>query len=174
MVTGIVLSALLLSTPKPPEGRFDCAHLPPARAPSAEPNDNTATAGTLESGRLTLRLVIQAVSWYPDGPTGCAVQVNAFAEEGKAARIPGPLVRVRAGTELRVTVRNGLENAIWIRGLRDQTPYARDSVEIAPGNEHEFLFRANTPGSFYYERHLGRQVWRPERGSLRSDMISPT
>src|SRR6185503_18501762 len=64
-------------------------------------------------------------------------------------------VRVRAGTELSVTVRNALEKAIWVRGLRDQSPYAHDSVEIAPGSEHEFLFRANTPGSFYYR---ARQV----------------
>ena len=42
MVTGILLSALLLSTPKP-----DCAHLPPAQAPRAEANDNTVPAGTL-------------------------------------------------------------------------------------------------------------------------------
>ena len=155
MITGIVLSALLVSTPERPVARFDCAHLPPAAAPRAEPNDNTTPAGTLEGGRLTLRLVAQAVSWYPDGPDGCALQVNAFAEEGKAARIPGPLLRVRVGTEVSVTVRNALDKAIWVRGLRDQSPYARDSVEIAPGESHAFLFRANTPGSFYYR---ARQV----------------
>jgi FtsP/CotA-like multicopper oxidase with cupredoxin domain len=170
MITGIVVSALLFSTPARPYARLDCAHLPAAQATRAEPNDNTTPAGRLERGRLTLRLVVQTISWYPDGPDGCALQVNAFAEEGKVARIPGPLIRVRAGTELDITVRNTLDKAIWVRGLRDQTPYARDSVEIAAGEEHAFLFRANTPGSFYYRARrvgaLGTQLSADVDGQL--------
>src|SRR5262245_61942646 len=93
MVTTILLSALLFST-----ANRDCTHLPPALAPRAEANDNTVPAGTSEGGRLTLHLVAQLVSWYPEGPQGCALQVHAFAEEGKPAFVPGPLIRVRAGT----------------------------------------------------------------------------
>jgi manganese oxidase len=162
MITSILLSAFLLPMREHAPARSDCRHLPPAEAPRAEPNDNTAPAGTQEGGRVILRLVVQGVSWFPDGPDGCALQVNAFAEEGKSARIPGPLLRVRVGTEVTVIIRNALAKAIWVRGLRDQSPYARDSVEIAPGEGRAFAFRATTPGSFYYRaRQVGPNGTQP-------------
>ena len=71
-----------------------CAHLPDAPPRAARANDNRATAGTLTSGVLTIRLVAQRAAWRPDGPTGCALGVHAFAEEGKPVTVPGPLIRV--------------------------------------------------------------------------------
>ena len=122
-----------------------------ARAmPLAAPNDNRVTAGRMRDGTLRVDLVARAVSWKPDGPEGCALAVRAFAEEGKAPRIPGPLLRVRAGTELRVRVRNSLDAAIWVRGLQDRPAAGMDSTEIAPGASHEFRFRPTAPGAWYY------------------------
>ena len=90
------------------------------------------------------------MSWRPDGPTGCPLAVHAFAEQGKAPSIPGPLLRVRAGTELRIRVRNALDTALWVRGLQDRPVAAMDSTRIAPGATHEFRFRATLPGAWYY------------------------
>jgi manganese oxidase len=123
----------------------------PAKSlPRALANDNRAPSGSFRDGVLEVNLVARSVSWYPDGPGGCAFRVHAFGEEGKAVQVPGPLVRVRAGTEVRINVRNALSAPIWIRGLQDHTTGAIDSTEIAPGTTRELRFRATTPGAWYY------------------------
>src|SRR5688500_18147420 len=71
-----------------------CPALPSPPRNAAVPNDNRVRAGTLQGGVLTLRLVAQRAAWRPDGPSGCALGVHAFAEEGKQATTPGPLIRV--------------------------------------------------------------------------------
>lgn len=128
----------------------DCQHRTAPPGARAAANDNRAPAGTLHDGILRLAIVARVVAWYPDGPGGCAISVHAFAEDRKPAQIPGPLVRVRAGTEVNVRVSNALEAAIWVRGLQDRTSGRIDSTEIAPGATHEFHFRASTPGAWYY------------------------
>ena len=140
-----VLALRLVTLPRP-----DCAHLPVANAPRAASNDNRAFAATLRDGVLSLRIVARPVAWYPEGPQGCALRVHAFAEEGKSPRIPGPMIRVRAGTEVHVIVRNALGKALWMRGLQDHNVAALDSVEIAPGTSRAFRFRATAPGAWYY------------------------
>jgi FtsP/CotA-like multicopper oxidase with cupredoxin domain len=129
----------------------DCRHLPATPARSAMPNDNRVRAGTLRDGVLTVRLVARTSAWRPDGANGCALAVHAFAEEGRAAQVPGPLLRVRAGTEVRLRVRNTLDAPIWMRGLQDRAAgVALDSAEIAPGTTRDFQFVAKTPGSWIY------------------------
>ena len=68
-----------------------CAPFPTPPATTAVANDNRARAGVLRDGVLTLRLVAQPVAWRPDGASGCALSVHAFAEEGKPTMVPGPL-----------------------------------------------------------------------------------
>ena len=121
-----------------------------ATAPLVVANDNRVGAGRMLDGVLHVTLVARAVSWKPDGPTGCALAVHAFAEQGKPPRIPGPLLRVRVGTELVVRVRNALDGAIWVRGLEDRPTVGMDSTEIAAKATHEFRFRATAPGAWYY------------------------
>jgi manganese oxidase len=128
----------------------ECRHLPAAPSNRAIANDNRSPAGTVRDGGLMVRLVARAVAWQPDGAKGCALSVNAFAEEGRATQIPGPLVRVRAGTEVRVSVRNALPKTLWVRGLQDRAPGILDSTEVLPGATHDFRFIANTPGARYY------------------------
>ncbi len=128
----------------------DCSHLPSVSAPPAVSNGNRVRAGRLRDGVLSLRIVASPVAWHPDGAQGCALRVHAFAEEGKAPQIPGPLIRVRSGTEVHVVVRNALGKALWIRGLQEHNVAALDSVEIAPGDSREFRFRATAPGGWYY------------------------
>ena len=128
----------------------DCRHPPAPDRSRAAGNDNQTAGGTVRDGVVTLRLVMRDASWYPDGPRGCALGIRAFAEEGKSARVPGPLIRVRTGTEVRVHVRNALADAVWVRGLQARDAGVLDSTEVAPGITREFRFRAGAPGAWYY------------------------
>jgi FtsP/CotA-like multicopper oxidase with cupredoxin domain len=157
-----LLAALALapSIPSSPSVRSaaDCRSFPVAPITKAAANDNRSRAGTLRNGVLTLKLVARPVAWRPDGPTGCALSVNAFAEEGKSPQIPGPLIRVSAGTQVRVNVRNTLSTALWVRGLQDHRAGSMDSVEIGPGANHDFQFVASTVGAWYYWGGAGSAV----------------
>jgi FtsP/CotA-like multicopper oxidase with cupredoxin domain len=87
--------------------------------------------------------------------------VHAFAEEGKPAQIPGPLLRVRVGTEVRVMIRNELGQNLKIRGFFERKPGAQgvpldrqviegNAIDIAVGESREIRFRATVPGNFFY------------------------
>jgi hypothetical protein len=71
--------------------------------PAAVPNDNRIPAGTFVGDTLVLRLVAGPAQWYIHDEKAGAFSVLAFAEEGKPPSIPGPLLRVRAGTTIRLT-----------------------------------------------------------------------
>jgi manganese oxidase len=142
--------ALVLGAPLCVARAANCTNRPAQNLPKAAANDNRAFGGTIRGGILQLNLVAREVAWYPDGPRGCALRVHAFGEEGKAVQIPGPMVRVRAGSEVRISVRNALNAPIWIRGLQDHASGAIDSTEIAPGATRELRFRATIPGAWYY------------------------
>ena len=118
-------------------------------------NDLRRPAGTLANGVLTLRLEARDGAWYPDGPDGMMRPVAAFAEAGKPLQVPGPLVRVPAGTRVRLTVRNGLAEPLRLFGLGAQRGPAADSIVVAPGAEVEVSFDATTPGVYYYAGKTG-------------------
>ena len=128
----------------------DCHAPATSRETRASPNDNRAPAGIRRRGQLRVRLEAREVAWYPDGLAGCPLHVHAFAEPGKAARIPGPMIRVRAGEVVHVELHNALSTPIWVRGLHDRATGVIDSVAIASGATGEFDFHATTPGAWYY------------------------
>jgi FtsP/CotA-like multicopper oxidase with cupredoxin domain len=116
-------------------------------------NDNRRAAGTLRAGVLTLRLEARVGTWHPDGDDAPGADVPAFAEAGDAAEIPGPLIRVPAGTEVAVTVRNLVPNAtLTVHGLHTRSVPAApaDSFDLAPGAIREVRFRLDAPGTYYY------------------------
>ena len=126
-----------------------------------EPNDNRVPAGRLVDGVLTLQLEIRRAEWFPQAADGPSVVVPAFAEVGKAAQIPGPLVRVPAGTLLDITVTNQLgDTSVTVSGLFERPAAGPDSVRLAPGEVHRFRFRAGAPGTYQYGGRLGTQEWR--------------
>jgi FtsP/CotA-like multicopper oxidase with cupredoxin domain len=121
------------------------------RAPeAAQPNDNRTPAGRLENGVLTLALEARAVDWYPEDPAGASVPAYAFAEPGKPATIPGPLIRVPLGTEVRVTIHNTLAKPLKLRGLFTREAGIRDSLVLAPGATEEVRFPADLAGTYFY------------------------
>ncbi|MEP6496272.1 MAG: multicopper oxidase domain-containing protein [bacterium] len=76
-------------------------------------------------------------------------QTMALLSIALPTQIPGPLIRVRSGTEVRATVRNPLQVPIWVRGLQDRAARSLDSAEVAPGASREFRFVATAPGAWY-------------------------
>src|SRR5262245_13680283 len=101
-------------------------------AEHAVANDNRAPAGSFLGDTLVLRLTLKVVDWHLLGDDAPGFTLLAFAEEGKPATIPGPLIRVRVGTPVRVIIRNPLDDTLVIRGLTERAA-ARDSFVAAPG-----------------------------------------
>ncbi len=142
--TGVMaLVCVLLFAGAPAHGR-------PA-LPTAQPNDNRAPAGVLEDGVLTLRLEAMRSMWHPDGDSLPGVEIAAFAEEGQAPRVPGPLIRVPRGTEIRASVRNSLpRDTIAFHMPSFVAGVAPDSTFIPPGEVREVRVRAEQPGNLIY------------------------
>jgi manganese oxidase len=113
-------------------------------------NDMQNAAGTLAGAVLTLELEAREGDWLPEGPDGPRFTVAAFAEAGQPLQNPGPLLRLRSGTEAHVTVRNTLAMPLMIYGLGAQRGVHADSVLIEAGASHEFRFTAGEPGVYYY------------------------
>ena len=116
----------------------------------AQANDNRIAAGVLRRGVLSLQLEIVEATWYPEEDGGPSRSVYAFAEKGKAPQIPGPLVRVPQGTEIRVHLHNTLPVPMFIRGLHSHDYSSPDPVIIAAGTTADLHFAAQRTGTFYY------------------------
>jgi len=114
-------------------------------APVALANDNRTPAGAIRNGTLNLHLEMVEAVWYPDQESGRSFPIYAFAEKGKPPQIPGPLVRVPLGTNVRMEVRNALPVAMFLRGLGSSGP-----VSVAPGAVANIRFTAGAAGSYFY------------------------
>ncbi|AHG88897.1 multicopper oxidase type 3 [Gemmatirosa kalamazoonensis] len=125
---------------------------PAAPTERATPNDNRASAGTLRSGVLTVNLEARAIEWRPDGDDAPGIAVRVFAEAGKPASVPGPLLRVPEGTEIRALVHNALDAAIVVHGLSTRgVPLGpADTMRVGPGETREARFVAGAPGTYRY------------------------
>ena len=124
--------------------------------PRVKPNDNRAPAGELRQGVLTIRLVVRMARWYPEGEDGLSTDVAAFAEEGHAPQVPGPLIRVPTGTIIVATVRNALaDSTIYVHGLTTKPAATNDSVAVPPGETRTVRFAAGAAGTYLYSATLG-------------------
>jgi manganese oxidase len=114
-------------------------------------NDNRRSAGTLNAGTLTIRLEARLGEWRPDGEGGLSVLVKAFAVDGGPLQVPGPLIRIPEGTEIRAVIRNRLEGeTLAIHGLYTRPGKSSEAAVIAPGETREFRFLAGGAGTYYY------------------------
>ena len=124
--------------------------IPPGRSVQrALPNDNRSPAGRMVRDTLVLRLTVAAADWHILGESNPAFHLLAFAEEGKPPTIPGPLIRVRTGTPVRVHLRNPLDDTLIVRGLSGGAA-ARDSMLVLPGATADARFVARYPGTYSY------------------------
>jgi len=137
------------------------------RAPdSIVPNDNRQTAGTLRNGVLTVAIEARTGVWRPEGDSGRALDVAAFAEAGKALSTPGPVLRVPLGTEIRATIRNRLDRPLTVYGF-GKTRGQSDSVVVPVNATTPVRFKATAPGTYYY---LGKRGVDPFGLRLVEDM----
>src|SRR5688572_21271770 len=123
-----------------------------ARVERVVPNDNRTASGVIRDGRLELRLEARLAMWHPDADDGPGALTPAFAADDAAPSIPGPLMRVRAGTTVRVMLRNSLRDTLRVQGLYDRTTSPADDVPLvlAPGAAREVTMRLDEPGTYYY------------------------
>jgi FtsP/CotA-like multicopper oxidase with cupredoxin domain len=125
-----------------------------AALPTTLPNPNTAPAGVLRQGVLTVALEAKRAMWNLDGDRRPGMSIEAFAEQGRSPSIPGPLLRVPRGTEIRIRVHNTLSQMIAMQvpaAIHGEAAAATsDSVVIAPGAVGEVRIHATTPGNYLY------------------------
>ncbi|MCI0432883.1 MAG: multicopper oxidase domain-containing protein [Gemmatimonadetes bacterium] len=132
----------------------------------------------LRDGVLELDLEARLARWEGEGSDLAAgardpsiITVLGFAEEGGPVTIPGPLIRVPQGTEVRVRVRNSIPDSVSIglpqpalreagmssvagpvlivRGLRAGT-MPDDTLHVPQGETREVRYRADRPGTYFY------------------------
>jgi FtsP/CotA-like multicopper oxidase with cupredoxin domain len=116
-------------------------------------NDNRVSAGTLTGNTLTIRLEARSGEWHPDRDDEPGVVVRAFAIEGAPLQVPGPLIRVVEGTEIRASIHNTFDrDPLVIHGLysRPASGAAADPLVVPPGDTRDIQFSAGRPGVYYY------------------------
>ena len=145
-------------------------HYPAAAAAIA--NDNRVSGGRLAKGVFTLNLEAREATWFPEGPGGPPILVHAFAEVGGAAHVPGPMIRVPAGTEMHITIHNTLAAPMRLWGLQDRSEASIDSVVIAQGATRTFEFRADIPGTFLYWARTGNRPPTPIPGVMKDAVLN--
>ncbi|HSE67071.1 MAG TPA: multicopper oxidase domain-containing protein [Gemmatimonadales bacterium] len=134
------------------------------------PNDNRILAGVLAKGVLTLRLEARLGRWFPDGNDGPSLVMPMFAESGRAPRNPGPLIRVTAGTTIRVSVRNALaDSTLVVYGLMSRPGALTDTIQVRPGATRELSFSAGAPGTYFYWGTTTRKAV-ADRGGIDSQL----
>jgi manganese oxidase len=128
--------------------------------PVASPNENRRSAGALHEGTLHVSLVATRAMWHPEGDSLPGLDVAAFAEDGSRPSVPGPLLRVPRGVEIRATVRNDLTDTITLHFPPTTPAGPRDSTLIAPGETREVLYRATQPGNHLYRATINTALSR--------------
>jgi FtsP/CotA-like multicopper oxidase with cupredoxin domain len=113
-------------------------------------NQNRSPAGKLENGVLNVQLDLRSGAWRPEADDGPQLFVQAFGEAGRAAQIPGPMLRMSEGTTVHATVTNKLKMKATVYGLNTRPGDDKTGVEIPPGESREFIFAAGAPGTYYY------------------------
>jgi len=133
-----------------------CANLlgAQARYEVVRPNDNRARAGISSGNVLAVRLEARVAVWHPSGEDQPGAAIPVFAEMGRQAQVPGPLIRVPGGTDIIATVRNAIPGQmLTIHGLHSR-PVAgaafNDSIQLVPGQITTLRFRLDRPGTYYY------------------------
>lgn len=144
VVAGLV-GVLLSSNPLPAEGGGVDEGLERVRS-----NDNTRAAGTADGRTLTLRLRAANGRWQPEGAAGPWLAIEAFGEDGGALSVPAPLVRVRAGTTVAVSIKNELTSPLRVHGLCARDGNACPPLEVPAGAVRAVRFLADRAGTYHY------------------------
>ena len=115
---------------------------------AVDANDNRTAAGSEHDGVRSIRLEIVDGDWQPERNMA-PIHVLAFAEAGRAATTPGPLIRVVQGTQVKVVIDNRTDQTMWLHGLHDR-PGQGEALQVPARGSATTQFRADTAGSYYY------------------------
>lgn len=140
----------------------EAAHMmEPITAPNVQPATETEGGQPLafreENGVKVFELTTKAVQWpILDGTT-----VTAFTYNGT---VPGPMIRVTEGDQVKVIVKNELPDPTTIHWHGVEVPNAMDGVPgvtqdpIQPGETFTYEFVAKPAGTFMYHSHFEGDV----------------
>jgi FtsP/CotA-like multicopper oxidase with cupredoxin domain len=120
-------------------------------------NDNRKSAGEFRDGIYYVNLEIREGNWYPESKDARPIKITAMAEAGKPLQIPGPLIRVPEGTEIRATITNqvaGQPHSIFGFYRRPHSNL-KDSIIISPGETKQINFNAGIAGTYFYYGNRG-------------------
>ena len=143
----LVASALFAASAHSPA--VSQASAPSVRLPIS-PNDNRTPAGALADGTLRLDLRAAEGRWQPEGPSGPALDIQAFGEVASALVIPAPLIRVREGTEIAASIRNDLSTPMRVHGLCDRSDATCPPLDVPPGETRALRFKSGPAGTYHY------------------------
>ncbi len=118
--------------------------------PPINHNDNLRVAGHSSDGTLTLGLEVSRGWWNAGDSAGPGASVLAFGEADSSASIPGPLIRVGAGTRIRLDLSNRSLDSVTVLGLTVASGGEVDAVPLAPGERRTVEFIARVPGNYFY------------------------
>lgn len=136
----------------------EAAHMmEPITAPDVQPATETEGGQPLtfreENGVKVFELTAKPVQWpILDGTT-----VTAFTYNGT---VPGPMIRVTEGDQVRILVKNELPDATTVHWHGIEVPNAMDGVPgvtqdpIQPGETFTYEFTAKPAGTFMYHSHF--------------------
>lgn len=142
----------------------------PRDLPVVAANHNRVPAGTLTDGVLSLDLVVTMARWYPEDSGGSYTDIPVFAEVGKRPEIPGPLIRVPVGTELRITLRNDLpDSSLTLYGFQSRPATEPEEIVVRPGETRAITFRVEVPGTFLY---AARSAAIPAQGRRETEQLA--
>jgi FtsP/CotA-like multicopper oxidase with cupredoxin domain len=133
----------------------DLSHVP-AKTTSflkVQLNDNHRPAGHQHNHVLALSLIADTGMWYPAGENEPGIPIQVFRDANGPLQIPGPLIRVPAGTEIRASVRNVIPGtSLTVHGLSSRPAANGESDESTTkfGETSEVRFRLDVPGTYYY------------------------
>lgn len=135
----------------------EAAHMmEPISAPNVQPATETEGGQPLayreENGVKIFELTAKAVLW----PIMDGVTVTAYTYNGT---VPGPMIRVTEGDQVRVIVKNELPVPTTIHWHGVEVPNAMDGIPgvtqdpILPGETFVYEFTAKPAGTFMYHSH---------------------
>ncbi len=140
----------------------EAAHMmEPITAPNVQVATETEGGQPLtfreENGVKVFELTAKAVKW----PILDGVNVTAFTYNGT---VPGPIIRVTEGDQVRIVVNNELPDATTIHWHGVEVPNSMDGVPgvtqdpIQPGETFTYEFTAKPAGTFMYHSHFEGDV----------------
>ena len=126
------------------------AHEPSPPLPTVLANDNRQPAGEGRGTAWHLELRAAHGVWQPEGPLGLRLETEALGEITGPLMVPAPLLRVRAGTQIIVSVRNDLDAPLRVHGLCARDGSECPPLEIPVGYARGVRFVVESPGTYHY------------------------